>query len=201
MDVETIPNLIAEQRDQAPDELQHYFIQFEDFWERKLWHELTNVLIEYFDHKDSAPQRIPLYETFIKRFAGKINQLKLVTLGLKTASQYKGKTHGIYKGWHNVLTSKITEKRERLSFLTALADGVNKPVSQDAFVYATVAVADIQLQLQEYEASRRRLDECEKILDSFDSVETVVHASFYRVNAEYCKVRLSSTLFSYAFIC
>lgn len=92
MDVDTIPNLLAEQRDQAPDELQHFFIQFEDFWERKLWHELTNVLVEYFDHKDSVRQRISLYETFIKSFAGKINQLKLVTLGLRAASQCRGAT-------------------------------------------------------------------------------------------------------------
>ena len=90
MDIDTIPNLLGDQRDQAPDELQHFFIQFEDYWERKLWHELTDSLIEYFNHPESAPQRIPLYETFIKVFAGKINQLKLVTLGLSAASQCKG---------------------------------------------------------------------------------------------------------------
>ena len=90
MDIDTIPNLLGDQRDQAPDELQHFFIQFEDYWERKLWHELTDSLIEYFNHPESAPQRIPLYETFIKTFAGKINQLKLVTLGLSAASQCKG---------------------------------------------------------------------------------------------------------------
>ena len=90
MDIDTIPILLGDQRDQAPDELQHFFIQFEDYWERKLWHELTDSLIEYFNHPESAPQRIPLYETFIKIFAGKINQLKLVTLGLSAASQCKG---------------------------------------------------------------------------------------------------------------
>jgi len=90
MDIDTIPNLLGDQRDQAPDELQHFFIQFEDYWERKLWHELTDSLIEYFSHPESAPQRIPLYETFIKTFAGKINQLKLVTLGLSAAYQCKG---------------------------------------------------------------------------------------------------------------
>ena len=93
MDIDTIPNLLGDQRDQAPDELQHFFIQFEDYWERKLWHELTDSLIEYFNHPESAPQRIPLYETFIKIFAGKINQLKLVTLGLSAASQCKGTLH------------------------------------------------------------------------------------------------------------
>lgn len=90
MDIDTIPNLLSDQRDQAPDELQHYFIEFEDFWERKLWHELTDSLVKFYNEPKSAPQRIPLYDTFIKSFAGKINQLKLVTLGLKAASQVKG---------------------------------------------------------------------------------------------------------------
>jgi 26S proteasome regulatory subunit N9 len=86
MDTDTIPNLLGDARDQAPEELQEYFIAFEDYWERKLWHEL----IEFFDHPDSAKQQIPFFETFIKSFANKINQLKLVTLGLSAASQYKG---------------------------------------------------------------------------------------------------------------
>jgi 26S proteasome regulatory subunit N9 len=48
-----------------------------------------------------------------------------------------------------------------------------------------VAVASIQLQLGDLDGARRNLDECERVLDSFDSVETVVHAAFYRVNADY----------------
>lgn len=90
MDVDTIPNFIADQRDNAPDELQHYFLSFEDFWERKLWHELTDSLVEFFQQDQSASQRLPLYNTFIKSFAEKINQLKLVTLGLSAATQCKG---------------------------------------------------------------------------------------------------------------
>ncbi|KAJ9647035.1 26S proteasome regulatory subunit [Coniosporium tulheliwenetii] len=170
VDIDTIPNLLSEQRDAAPEDVQHYYLQFEDFWERKLWHELTDVLVEYFDRPESASQRIPLYTGFISTFDQKINQLKLVTLGLSASTQCK-------------------DDQERLTFLQTLADKVNKPASQDAYVYATVAVAEIQLHLQDYEGARKKLDECEGILDTFDSVETVVHASFYRVNAEYYKAK------------
>ncbi|KAK7546735.1 hypothetical protein IWX49DRAFT_589110 [Phyllosticta citricarpa] len=167
-DLEMIPGYLEEQRDQAPDELQHYFLQFEDFWERKLWHELTNSLLEYFGHAESASQRIGLFNTFIKTFSDKINQLKLATLGLSAASQYQ-------------------DLRERLKFLESLADKVNKSSSQDAYVYAIVVVASVQLQLQDPPSARKKLDEAEHILDSFDTVETEVHAAFYRVNAEYYK--------------
>ncbi|KAL9094811.1 MAG: hypothetical protein Q9165_002760 [Trypethelium subeluteriae] len=170
MDNDRIPNHLTELRDLAPDELQHYFLDFEDFWERKLWHELTSVLVEYFNDPASGPQRIALFGTFIKSFADKINQLKLVALGLRASNEYKG-------------------QEQRLGFLSSLAERVNKPSSQDAFVYASVAAASIKLRLEHFQDARQDLDHAESILDSFDSVETVVHASFYEVNADYYHAR------------
>jgi len=90
MDTDAIPNLLGDARDQAPEELQAHFIALEDYWERKLWHELTDELIALYNHPASASQQIPLFTTFIKSFANKINQLKLVTLGLNAATQYTG---------------------------------------------------------------------------------------------------------------
>ncbi len=90
IDPEKIHSVLTEQREAADDDLVQYFLRFEDYWERKLWHELTNVLIEFFDQAASAAQRLPLYETFISTFADKINQLKLVTIGLSAASQCQG---------------------------------------------------------------------------------------------------------------
>ncbi|KAI0458979.1 hypothetical protein F5B21DRAFT_511778 [Xylaria acuta] len=168
MNVDTIADFLADQRDQAPEELQGLIIQFEDFWERKLWHQLTDLLIEFFANPKSEPQRLQFFKVFILKFADKINQLKLVDLGLKAATQCR-------------------DDRERLTFLTDLAKKVDHENSQDAFVYATVAAARVELLLRDAAASRRDLDKAEKILDSFDSVETKVHAAFYQVNADYYK--------------
>ena len=87
MNVDAIPNFLAEQRDQAPAELQHLILDFENFWERKLWHQLTDALVEFFNDSGSAPQRLQFYKVFILKFADKINQLKLVQLALKAATQ------------------------------------------------------------------------------------------------------------------
>ncbi|ESZ96775.1 putative proteasome regulatory particle subunit (RpnI) [Sclerotinia borealis F-4128] len=171
MNVDTIPDFLGEQRDAAPADLQHLFLSFEDLWERKLWHQLTDTLVELFNHKESASQRLPFYKIFILTFADKINQLKLVTLALSAASQCK-------------------DSQERLSFLEAVAKKVDNPNSQDAYVYATVAVATVKLELQDHDGARKDLDKSEKVLDRFDSVETIVHAAFYRVNAEYYQSKL-----------
>ena len=77
--------------------------------------------------------------------------------------------------------------KERLSFLTDLTKKVNKPASQDAYVYALVAAAEVKLRLEDLSGARKDLDIAQSILDTFDSVETEVHATFYRINASYCQ--------------
>ena len=90
MDPEVISNFLAEQREAAPENLQQNFLDIEDYWDRKLWHQLTNVLITFFRDEASAPQRLPLFRRFILSFAEKINQLKFVSLGLSAATQCSG---------------------------------------------------------------------------------------------------------------
>ena len=90
MNVDTISDFLVEQRDIAPEELQPLVLEFEDLWERKLWHQLTNSLLEFFNHPGSGPQRLQFYKVFVLKFADKINQLKLVDLALKAAAQCKG---------------------------------------------------------------------------------------------------------------
>lgn len=90
MSADAISDFLGEQRDEAPEELQPLVLEFENFWERKLWHQLTDALVEFFSHPGSAPQRLAFYKVFILKFADKINQLKLVELALKAAAQCKG---------------------------------------------------------------------------------------------------------------
>jgi 26S proteasome regulatory subunit N9 len=166
MSNDAIADFLSEQRDEAPEELQPLILDFENFWERKLWHQLTDALIDFFSHPESAPQRLQFYRVIILKFADKINQLKLVDLALKAATE-------------------CDEDEERLSFLQSVAKKVDNENSQDAYVFALVAVAQAKLDLEELDGARKDLDTAERILDSFDSVENVVHAAFYDANAIY----------------
>ena len=90
MDPEVVANFLSSQREETPEDLQESFLEIEDFWDRKLWHQLTEVLLSYFQNPKSAPQRLPLFTKFILSFADKINQLKFVSLGLSAATQCSG---------------------------------------------------------------------------------------------------------------
>ncbi|KAK1248119.1 hypothetical protein MKX08_006339 [Trichoderma sp. CBMAI-0020] len=171
MNNDSISDFLAEQRDAAPEELQPLILNFEDFWERKLWHQLTDALVEFFNDDGSAPQRLAFYNIFILKFADKINKLKLVVLALKAATQCK-------------------DDRDRLAFLQSVVKKVDTEDSQDALVFASVAVARVKLSLNELENAKHDLDASEKILDSFDSVESVVHAAFYDASANYYKLKM-----------
>ena len=80
------------------------------------------------------------------------------------------------------------DTNEALEFMTTIVEKVNTPATQDAYVYALVETAALKLLLGQQEAVRKDLDAAGKILDSFDSVDKVIHASYYRVNADYYSV-------------
>ncbi|KAJ5823627.1 hypothetical protein N7447_005967 [Penicillium robsamsonii] len=161
-----VPDFLLEQQAQGSPETQPYFLTFEDYWERKLWHQLTDSLVEFFRMPESAPHRLALFKTFVLSFADRVNQLKFVSLGLMAATE-------------------CTDDQERLAFLTSLASKTDTADTQDAYVYALADVANVKLSLKDLEGAQTDLATCQRVLDTFDSVETVVHASFYKVNADY----------------
>lgn len=150
-----------------PEHLQAAFYGIEDLCERKLWHQLTEQLLALFSDPASAPHRLRIFKEFIVSFKQNINQLQLVVLGLAAC----------------VSCSHV----EALAFLSELAASVNQPESQEAYVYARTEIANVELLLGNITQARAALDEVGKIMDNFNTLENVIYASYYRVNADYYK--------------
>jgi 26S proteasome regulatory subunit N9 len=53
----------------------------------RLWHQLTVKLFEFFDHPLSGPYRVDTFERFVSDFEGKLNQLRLVEMGVKVSKE------------------------------------------------------------------------------------------------------------------
>ncbi|EFW99823.1 proteasome regulatory particle subunit [Grosmannia clavigera kw1407] len=170
MSAEALTDFLDEQRDAAPTELQGTILEIEDLWERKLWHQLTDTLIRLFDDEQSEALRLPFFKVFVLKFADKINQLKFVDLALKAAETCEGNA-------------------QKLAFLESVAKKVDHEDSQDAFVFATIAVARAKLMQRDFDGSRAELDRAERVLETFDAVEQVVHAAFYDTSALYYQGR------------
>ena len=90
MHLDEVPDFLSSLRDDAPDEQTVVFLNFEDLFDRKLWHELTDALVGWYDNPDSFKQRLVLFNNFVILIAEKINKLKLVQLALRTLEAIPG---------------------------------------------------------------------------------------------------------------
>lgn len=92
MDLDQSPiEVLNELRKQCPPDLQEYLNTFEDLYDRKLWHQLTLKIEEFFSIPASGPFQVPLFQHFISDWENRMNKLKLVTLGLSVVKQFSGK--------------------------------------------------------------------------------------------------------------
>ncbi|KAF9919872.1 26S proteasome regulatory subunit [Linnemannia zychae] len=165
-----IPQFLASQKQQAPPSLQNYYNTFEDLYERKLWHQLTLAVLEFVSKPESGLLQVALFNSFISDWESKMSQLKLVTLGVSAAKQ-------------------IPDPKEAREFLRALTEKVNKDDSREAYVLAKMETAHFGLLLGDLDSTKKDLEECGKYLDSFDSVDPQINASFLRVSADFYKIK------------
>jgi 26S proteasome regulatory subunit N9 len=79
--------------------------------------------------------------------------------------------------------------------LEKLVKFVDDPEAEEAKVYATTELASVTLRLNQPGEARKLLNEAETALEKFDYVEKEVHASFYRVSADYWSSKSNYTLY------
>lgn len=72
----------------------------------------------------------------------------------------------------------------RCSKLSELSD------SKDAYVLAIMETAHYKLMVGDYEGCKAAMEECEKVLDDLVGHDPAINANFYRVSADYYKVRI-----------
>ncbi|ORY77679.1 hypothetical protein BCR37DRAFT_118874 [Protomyces lactucae-debilis] len=169
-----IQHALQELAENSGEELQVYYIQFEELYERKLWKQLADLVQEFYNHDESHHMRLKLYRNFVLHFAKHINQLKLVSFGIAAAAE-------------------LEDRKEALQFMEELASQIKRPDHNDAYVYATIEAARLQLALGDIEGAKKATEEAGGVIDSFDSVDPLIHAAYYRVSADYHKAKAEYT--------
>ncbi|KAI3625628.1 hypothetical protein CBS9595_000989 [Malassezia furfur] len=154
----------------TPAELRPFYEQFRELHSKKLWYQLTLLIDEFLRHPASqqGTYQIDLYENFVRTFAKNINHLKLASFGV-------------------IVSRQFSDAAKAYDFLHALATEAEEKDWQDAYVLLSMEAAHFQLLLGDVVATKTAMDKASKVLDTFDSVEPVVHASFYRVSGNYYK--------------
>ncbi|TFK32949.1 hypothetical protein BDQ12DRAFT_616188 [Crucibulum laeve] len=152
----------------TPQELHPFFEDFRKLYTRKLWHQLTLKLFQFFDHPLSRPYAVEVFDRFVLDFESRINQLRLVELAVKVAKN-------------------IDNPQSHLTHLTSLLSRLDTAASPEAHVLLLATIAHAKLLYGDLEGTKTDMDTAWNILDNLESVESGVNAAYYGVAADYYK--------------
>ncbi|KIJ18341.1 hypothetical protein PAXINDRAFT_167518 [Paxillus involutus ATCC 200175] len=165
-----LDEFIAKALSSTPAELHPFFEAFNNLYTRKLWHQLTLKLFEFFDHPLSKPFRVVVFQQFVRDFESKMNQQRLVELGTKVSKE-------------------IDNPQTQLTFLTSLLSRIDADISKEAYVLLLANIAQAKLVYGDLEGTKKDMDTAWKTLDQLEGVDNAVNASYYRVAADYYKAK------------
>ncbi|KAF8840664.1 hypothetical protein BDN67DRAFT_990230 [Paxillus ammoniavirescens] len=165
-----LDEFIAKALSSTPAELYPFFEAFKNLYTRKLWHQLTLKLFEFFDHPLSKSCRVVVFQQFVRDFESKMNQQRLVELGTKVSKE-------------------IDNPQTQLTFLTSLLSRIDADISKEAYVLLLANIAQAKLVYGDLEGTKKDMDTAWKTLDQLEGVDNAVNASYYRVAADYYKAK------------
>ncbi|KAF8963313.1 hypothetical protein BDZ97DRAFT_1043520 [Flammula alnicola] len=163
-----LDDFIATALSATPAELHPFFESFRTLYTRKLWHQLTQKLFQFFDQPQAVPYRVDVFERFVRDFETKINQLRLAEMGVKIAKD-------------------IDNPQIHLAFLTSLLSRIDTKQSPEADVLLLASIAHAKLLYGDLEGTKSDMDAAWKVLDTLENVEGTVNAAYYGVAADYYK--------------
>jgi 26S proteasome regulatory subunit N9 len=182
MEVEYATLLIGMQS-QAPAPIQHYFPEIINLQSQRyrypqfiillfrLWHELTGKLEAFVNEPHAKPFILQLYHSFVVPNAKKLNQQSFVWLSIQAAAQ-------------------MTNPSEAIVLLSGIAEGFKGKANEShLYVFARMFAAYYQLRAGQLIEAKAAINECAPLVEAFVGVDKSIKAIFYRVNAEFDKVK------------
>lgn len=171
-DVSTVLATIRLELDNS--ELISLFYQLEDYYERKLWHQLTQQLDEFYYKFDqdqiSAELKHKIYTQFIQQFAMKLNLIKVVDFLI--ASGFNDET---------TLDKLISLKQEYIKYLKREnnfkdnEDGSEDPefttllFNDESLIYIDLQISRYYLYLKQFEQSESTMAKIELKFDNLNN--------------------------------
>lgn len=187
--VHEIDTVLSTLRMEVDNDLAAMFYEFEDYFEQKLWHQLTERLHVFFHDERSASVRLRVYENFVLKFQDKINQLKVVDfllLSLKNNNAYE-ECLDYLKDLQSRFKS-VDEKKKRNDGLDTHYEGC---------LLIDIELSRIYLKMNQLVMSRDLLDEIGATLDLKDSLSLRVTNSYYLASSEYYQLKKDFNSFYY----
>ncbi|XP_057312291.1 26S proteasome non-ATPase regulatory subunit 13-like [Hydractinia symbiolongicarpus] len=144
------------------------WVQLQQLYESRLWHELTLELIKFVkeEHFKQNGGLTDLYENFLSDFEHRINQLSLAELML-------------------VIAEEITDYDKAVEFFTKTQEKMKN--SKEGHILCMTAIGLLHLKAKKMDEAKVVIKEAQTLLDTLDGV-TTVHGRFYDLSSNYSKI-------------
>jgi len=166
-----VSGYLTQQVDACPEgsELGEMWRQIADFHQRRLWHQLTQVLLKLVQRPELGPKLKEIYENAISEFETRLNPLSLVQI-------------------ITPVVGAMEDKDEAMAFVEKIAAKVKTAKnSEEAFILTKVITADLQLNhYNNREKTKELVEEIDGLLNDIDGVG-YVHGKFYLMASELYK--------------
>ncbi|KAG0674608.1 hypothetical protein C6P42_002147 [Pichia californica] len=195
VDIETVLSTLRDQIEEKDSDLAAYFYSLEDYHERKLWYQLSEVLKkQIYSNPNSRSVRLKLYDNFISTFKDKINQLQLVEFLVISLLDSKPEDALEYLSNLKQDLLKLIEKKNN----NYGDHDVNDYEILQALIYLDNELAKVKLKLGFIDEATSMIDVSKEKIDNMNiSVDNRVNSSFYYIKAELMKVKGDFNMFYY----
>lgn len=153
---------------QAYPDLCQAWSKIEEFYSKKLWHQLTLKVQEIVKHSyfSENGRTIELYKRFVSDFEHRMNPLVLIELVILVAKQMK-------------------DLKEALEFLEKMKENVK--TNSEASILCMIAIGNIHLQIGDLAKTKTLILEMDKLVNDLDRI-TSVHQRFYELSSNYYRI-------------
>ncbi|CDO92052.1 unnamed protein product [Kluyveromyces dobzhanskii CBS 2104] len=187
--VHEIDTILSTLKLEVNSELAPFFDDFEDLYERKLWHQITQQLAVFFHDSRSKSFRLCLYTQFVSKFIDKINQLNVVDFLLQALQENDDTEESVHylKDLQKEF-EQIDEKKQR-------NDGLKPHVHGNLLL--DIEIARVKLEKGDLVEVRDILDAIGKTLETQDTTPLRVTGAYYSCNASYYQAKKDFNNFYY----
>lgn len=195
IDSETVLVTLREEVESKDADLAAHFYTLEDYYERKLWYQLSELLKkEIYRNPNSRAIRLKLYDNFISSFSDKVNQLQLVEFLIISLADSSPENALEYL---TNLKQTLLKRGEKKSSNFADQDMNDYEIIQ-ALLYLENELAKVKLQLGFIDEATTIIEQSQEKLDNLSvSADNRVNASFYYIKAQLVKRKGDFNLFYY----
>lgn len=175
-------------------ELIQFLYELEDFYERKLWNQLTLAMEQLYNLPESkeGSLRVKLFNLFLSQFQNKLNPIKLVDFLLQSFES-PSDTLDKLKELKDLIVAELTKKLS-----SRKVNDLDDTISNDeAVIYVDLQIARYTLQLGELTVAEDILD---TLNDKFESTlqnefSSKINGAFYLTKCQYYKIHDNYNLF------